>query len=722
MGAVGELFKQVGYLIPNVDKRRVDDVARLLDNTEGMAIQGAAGSTGPIYVPGSPTGNPRFFKLAGETNNANSWQNAGYFQYSDNGSTLVTQIDNAGYIFNEQGSDIDFKIEGDTDTTLFVLDAGSNVISMGSAVDNSYKLAITGGLVLKDANGLDITPGSDTDTDLITLNVGGAPKFWWDESEDNFALSKGLLVSSELGIATTAVPHGGVGAAKLAIEGTNDSTAGPHIQATTASDDYPLWSLYPWAHDQVFMGWDSYFDGTWKSSDAGSNYLIVKVTDKLIWRYDSGISAGSEITWNDGFSLDASGIVTFEGKVIIDHTSTEALLVRKNTDGGDVFTVDTTNKLVGVNTIQAGIPFTVKSLGGESNVFAVYNGDGTQIFRMVEDASKHGFMGAHNSGGAENSRIAGGSDSFLSALNSNVGIGIKTSIAAKLHVDQASSVGSIPVLKLDQGHTGFTIIEVGNNDAAVDLVIMELQTGSFPQFKWDQSEDHFWFNKGLRLGGDLVFLQASTISTIANDLNIAPAANTTIGDGGVTNYANFAGDGELTLFGTARVISQIPIDNANLGKGNTAPTQIIIGDYNSWEYDINDDTVFTFHVPHDWAVGTAITISIDWFIDQAYVTNSGEVKWQIVWAATPHDESEPLDGPTHTGTADTGDINIPAAAKTIKEDGLTIAGASLSIEDQVGITISRIALTDGNNPSGNVDPAIVDIHIQYIADKLGENT
>ena len=199
-----------------------------------------------------------------------------------------------------------------------------------------------------------------------------------------------------------------------------------------------------------------------------------------------------------------------------------------------------------------------------------------------------------------------------------------------------------------------------------------------------------------------------------------PGAN--IGDGGISNYANFADDGELTLFGTARAKTQIPIDNANLGKGNTAPTQIIIGDYNSWEYDINDDTVFTFHLPHDWAAGTDVTISIDWFIDQAYVTNSGEVKWQIVWAATPHDASEPLDGPTHTGTADTGDINIPATAKTIREDGLTIAGASLSIEDQVGVTISRIALTDGNDPSGNVDPAIVDIHIQYIADKLGEAT
>lgn len=44
-----------------------------------------------------------------------------------------------------------------------------------------------------------------------------------------------------------------------------------------------------------------------------------------------------------------SGFLAIEGSTVIDDTSTEALLVRKDADGGDVFIVDTTNSRIGVN-------------------------------------------------------------------------------------------------------------------------------------------------------------------------------------------------------------------------------------------------------------------------------------------------------------------------------------------------------------------------------------
>lgn len=54
------------------------------------------------------------------------------------------------------------------------------------------------------ADGLDVSPGSDADTDLLTVGVTGAPRFWWDESEDAFSLTKKLRVTgrvfSSLGI------------------------------------------------------------------------------------------------------------------------------------------------------------------------------------------------------------------------------------------------------------------------------------------------------------------------------------------------------------------------------------------------------------------------------------------------------------------------------------------------------------------------------------------
>ncbi len=41
-------------------------------------------------------------------------------------------------------------------------------------------------ITIQTANGIDLTPGSDIDVDLLTVNVTGGPKNWWDESEDAF--------------------------------------------------------------------------------------------------------------------------------------------------------------------------------------------------------------------------------------------------------------------------------------------------------------------------------------------------------------------------------------------------------------------------------------------------------------------------------------------------------------------------------------------------------
>ena len=533
----------------------------------------------------------------------------------------------------------------------------------------------------------------------------------------------------------------------------------------------------------------------------GTNYSIVfdPGSDKDMNIFSIDVTGTPTVIWDESEDrIDISHGLAIQGASIIDVTSTEALLVRKNADGGDVFVVDTTNTLTAIGgateagrtlkvhgqvmiegPVDTNNNFIFQNVGApaankvqwswstrdNNEDLWLFGYDGTDFKNLIKTDFSNGYIyfdggnvGIQTATPSEELEVVGDIkstrfgigtggipsynlhinidvDDYLSYMHNDgnaaaagglwidtrwnvatnypfrvttnsqaveilncegtgrVGIGKLGGLLGKTHIDQSSASGAIPVLFLDQGDASEQAILISYNGADVDMILIDVDVTGDPQFRWSETPDVFTLNKGLA-----------------------------VGDAGVTNYANFAGDGELTLFGTARVTSQIPIDNANLGKGNTAPTQIIIGDYNSWEYDINDDTVFTFHIPHDWAAGTAITISIDWFIDQAYVTNSGEVKWQIVWAATPHDASEPLDGPTHTGTADTGDINIPAIAKAIKEDGLTIAGASLSTEDQVGVTISRIALTDGNNPSGNVDPAIVDIHIQYIADKLGENT
>jgi hypothetical protein len=57
------------------------------------------------------------------------------------------------------------------------------------------------------------------------------------------------------------------------------------------------------------LNFDSYYDGQWRSSDAGSNFQIYKLSDKFQIRYDSGKAAGSAIPWNTGLVMNTSGNV-----------------------------------------------------------------------------------------------------------------------------------------------------------------------------------------------------------------------------------------------------------------------------------------------------------------------------------------------------------------------------------------------------------------------------
>ena len=210
-------------------------------------------------------------------------------------------------------------------------------------------------------------------------------------------------------------------------------------------------------------------------------------------------------------------------------------------------------------------------------------------------------------------------------------------------------------------------------------------------------------------------------SGATNNYAVKAVGISQLGDGGTTNYCQIAADGEITLAGTARVKKHVSLANASLGKGTTAPSQVTIGNYNAWEFDISDDSVLDIDLPPDWASGTDVVFVVCWYINEAYATNSGEVQWRMAWSACPHGATEAIDAPTHSGSSDSGDVNIPATAKYLTETTvLTISGASLSVGDAIGITLSRIALTGGTDPTA--DPAIVHVEMQYTADKLGEAT
>jgi len=60
----------------------------------------------------------------------------------------------------------------------------------------SANFSTSGSVTAASANGIDVNPGSDTDADLVTVNVTGSPKLSWDESADAFVLNKSFSLAS----------------------------------------------------------------------------------------------------------------------------------------------------------------------------------------------------------------------------------------------------------------------------------------------------------------------------------------------------------------------------------------------------------------------------------------------------------------------------------------------------------------------------------------------
>ncbi|MHA2012789.1 MAG: hypothetical protein ACTSWG_10520 [Candidatus Helarchaeota archaeon] len=67
-------------------------------------------------------------------------------------------------------------------------------------IDDSNNITGVNQLDIDSANGVDVNPGSDTDADLLTVGVSGAPTIKWDESEDKFDLNKGINIAGTLNI------------------------------------------------------------------------------------------------------------------------------------------------------------------------------------------------------------------------------------------------------------------------------------------------------------------------------------------------------------------------------------------------------------------------------------------------------------------------------------------------------------------------------------------
>jgi hypothetical protein len=183
--------------------------------------------------------------------------------------------------------------------------------------------------------------------------------------------------------------------------------------------------------------------------------------------------------------------------------------------------------------------------------------------------------------------------------------------------------------------------------------------------------------------------------------------------------SDFGVGGKLTLSGSGRVIKEVSFPLFQVGAGATAPTLVRFGNAFGYAFAILDDGYLQLEVPSDYDDTSGITIFLRTAINETYALQNAEVRWQGTYSCVPDDESEAITGATHTGTLDSGDVNIPAIARGLQEVTLgTIPAADLALNDVIFILISRIALVGGVNPTAV--PVVIQAGYEYRSNKLGE--
>lgn len=263
------------------------------------------------------------------------------------------------------------------------------------------------------------------------------------------------------------------------------------------------------------------------------------------------------------------------------------------------------------------------------------------------------------------------------------------------------------------------------NTAGFDLT---LNSGGATSAATDKAGGDLILQSGIATGdgGSEMELQITQASQGAGTADRSPTTvvkidntkSTLVGDGGTTNYAKFASDGELGLHGTARVKRHTRVGAGSWCGGTSAPTQGCEGAFMYLEFDnsTDDEAYYVLPIPARWDDTTDIEFSLDWYYTGTQ--DNGTVCWALEYKSIK--DGEAITGgtttiaQTSTGTHTTG--QMVRTTFTTK-----LLAANLERGDTIGLRVFRDV--DGGNDSGDTLAANargINTHFRFIMNRLGD--
>ena len=196
-------------------------------------------------------------------------------------------------IFNEDGADVDLRVEGDTDQNLFYVDAGNNRVGIGDSTP-STKLEVAGDVTIANLEPKLFLTDTNNNSDFSLQNANGSFKIF---DETNSATR--LLIDASGGIVT-----GG------ASSPTSSDIGNIYIKNASAIGS---------VSHQLNVATNAVFNGGWKyiAGSLGATLLAINQSGYFFGTAGSG-SAGGDATFTTRFTVGADGDCTVnDGDLVI---------------------------------------------------------------------------------------------------------------------------------------------------------------------------------------------------------------------------------------------------------------------------------------------------------------------------------------------------------------------------------------------------------------------